>query len=326
MKKTNKKRSALFALLTILCLCALTGCGMAKSVTDAVLKAGAEDADRQDIDAVEPGSGGDIAGAATKESEDAAEADGEDGSGQEAGGEKTTTMSDLIGSSDESTLPDTILWFNATYAPLTYSNSGDWKLVAGLEPSGINKELEQYLMERDWDIQDRDSALETIEWLKEEGHRESFRECGRELAAMGILDYEEEAFLEALTESGIEEDLFRYVMVYYLYQEGLDEDAIAAWDLCRVNQLYADFYICGYMTYEEAMDASLENSRVLQQMYSSWDELMDSYMLGYQFWQSDPCLTEDSPTMQRYGYYEILCEMDNGPYTLDWNMELEKSW
>lgn len=328
MKKTNKKRSALFVLLTILCLCALTGCGMAKSVTDAVLKAGAEDADRQDMDAVEPGNadGKDIAGASAKESEDTEGADGEDGSGQETDGEKTTTMSDLIGSSDESTLPDTILWFNATYAPLTYSNSGDWKLVAGLEPSDINQKLEQYLMERDWDIQDKDSALETIKWLKEEGHRESFRKCGSQLAAMGILDYGEEAFLQALTESGIEEDLFRYVMVYYLYQEGLDEDAIAAWDLCRVNQLYADFYICGYMTYEEAMDASLENSRVLQQMYSSWDELMDSYMLGYQFWQSDPCLTEDSPTMQRYGYYEILCEMDNGPYTLDWDMELEKSW
>ena len=53
---------------------------------------------------------------------------------------------------------------------------------------------------------------------------------------------------------------------------------------------------------------------------------MDSYMMGYQFWQSDPAVTEDSPTLKRYGYYETLRAMDDGPYTLDWDMELKKSW
>ena len=247
--------------------------------------------------------------------------------------EKTTTMSDLIGSLDgnqtgdgEEPLPDTVLWFNATYAPLTYSNSGDWKLVGGVEPGGMDSSLLQYTLDRDWDIQDRDSALETVEELKTQGHRVKCRECMEKLEEMGLLDCGEKEFARRLMESGIEENLFRYVIAYYLYQDGLDEDYIAAWDLCRVNQLYADFYICGYMTYEEAMDASLENSRTLQQMYPSWDAMMDSYIAGYQFWQSDPCVDEDSPTLERYSYYEILRDMDNGPYTLDWNMELEKSW
>ena len=74
------------------------------------------------------------------------------------------------------------------------------------------------------------------------------------------------------------------------------------------------------------MNASLENSKNLQQMYSSWEEMMDSYMMGYQFWQSDPAVTEDSQTLKRYGYYETLRAMDDGPYTLDWDMELKKSW
>lgn len=37
-----------------------------------------------------------------------------------------------------------------------------------------------------------------------------------------------------------------------------DEDAITAFDLCRINQLCGDYYVCGYMTYEETMDISLE--------------------------------------------------------------------
>lgn len=260
-----------------------------------------------------------------------------DTKGTEAAGavdeEKPTTMSDLIGSLDEGetdeeeeTLPDTVLWFNATYAPLTYSNSGDWKLVGGIEPSGLDSSLLQYRLNESWNIEDKESALETVESLKREGHRAKCRECIEKLEEMGMLDYGEEEFAQKLMESGIEENLFRYVIAYYLYQDGLDADYIAAWDLCRVNQLYADFYICGYMTYEEAMDASLENSKILQQMYPSWEAMVDSYMLGYQFWQSDPCLTEDSPTLKRYSYYEILHAMDNGPYTLDWNMELKKSW
>lgn len=242
------------------------------------------------------------------------------------------TMAQLLnemngsGSAEGEALSDTVLWFNATYAPLTYSNGGNWRLVGGMEPSYYNERLEKVLLERDWDVVDRESAVETIEWLREEGHRETFRNYRQELEEMELLDVDADVFLEAITSTEMEGYLFRYVIVYSLYQSGLDEDAIAAWDLCRINQLCGDFYICGYLTYEEAMDISLENSLVLQKKYDSWDELVNSYMLGYQFWKSDPCTTEDSPTLQRYQYYEMLLEMLDGPYELDWNMELKKDW
>lgn len=226
----------------------------------------------------------------------------------------------------ENKLPETVLWFNATYAPLTYSNSGDWEVVGGMDATDYNKEFNQAILSRDWSIEDRESALETVERLKKDGHREKCRKCMEELEEMGILDADEETFMNELAASDIEENLFRYVIAYSLHRSGKDADYIAAWDLCRANQLYADFYICGYMTYEEAMDASLENSLVLQKLYPSWEKMVDAYMLGYQFWQSDPALTEYSPTMKRYKCYEALLEMEDGPYTLDWKMELQKSW
>lgn len=224
-------------------------------------------------------------------------------------------------------LPETILWFNATYAPLTYSNSCDWKVVGGMDATEYNMEFNKSALSRDWSIEDKASALETVERLKEKGHRAKCRECMEELEEMGILDEKDQGkFNQALMHSGIEENLFRYVIAYNMYHDGRDADYIAAWDLCRANQLYADFYICGYMTYEEAMDASLENSIILQQMYSSWEDMVSAYLLGYQFWQSDLALTEYSPTMQRYQCYLDLLEMEDGPYTLDWDMKLQKSW
>ena len=249
--------------------------------------------------------------------------------GDESGGR--ITMSQMVGSDTGETLagydtPDTVLWFNATYAPLTYSNGANWRLVGGLVPNDSNAHLISLTLEYSWSIEDRESALDQIQWLQNEGHRATWRKYLEEMEELGWLDLSPEKFADALMESGKEENLFRYVMVYSFYQEGEDEESIAAWDLIRINQLYGDFYVCGYMTYEEAMEASLENSLILQEMYSSWDEMMASYLLGYEFWQSDPMIDDDSPTAQRYACYETLTEMEDGPYTLDWDMELKKEW
>ena len=249
-----------------------------------------------------------------------------------SGREEPLTMMELLGNMNEApdtdpeTFPDTVLWFNATYAPLTYSNGMDWRLVGGLTRTYYNENLTKVLLEQSWDVVDRETAIETVEWLREEGHRETYREYQEELEQLGMLDLDLDTFLETLVSVEMEGYLYRYVIVYSLYHDGMDEDAMAAWDLCRINQLCGDYYVCGYMTYEEAMDISLENSLVLQEKYSSWDELVGSYMLGYQFWKSDPCLTDDSPTLERYHYYEELLEMQDGPYSLDWGMELKKEW
>lgn len=249
-----------------------------------------------------------------------------------SGTEEPLTMMQLLGNmnvvedTDLETFPDTVLWFNATYAPLTYSNGMDWRLAGGLPRTYYNENLSKVLLKQGWDVVDRESAIETIEWLKEEGHRKTYREYQEELKQKGMLNLDADVFLETLVGIEMEGYLYRYVIIYSLYQEGMDEDAITAWDLCRINELCGDYYVCGYMTYEEAMNISLENSLLLQKKYSSWDELINSYMLGYQFWKSDPCLTDDSPTLERYRYYQELLEMQDGPYSLDWNMELKREW
>lgn len=227
---------------------------------------------------------------------------------------------------NEEALSDTILWFNATYAPLTYSNGCDWRIVGGMEASTDNIIMMKQGLKASWNIIDRESALKALGNLKERGHRQICREYLEELEELGLLELEEKEFRRAFLRSDIEDKDQRYIIAYRMYQAGFDADDMAAWDLCRVNQLCADFYLCGYMTYEEAMNESLDNSRILQKMYSSWDEMLGGYMLGFQFWQRDLEIKEGTATMERYRCCEILKESTDSPYELDWNMELQKSW
>lgn len=246
---------------------------------------------------------------------------------------KLSTMADFLDgrenvSRGSESLPETILWFNATYAALTYSNGCDWHLIGGWEPTDTNVAMTEMLLESSWGVKDRESAMETVESLLTKGHRGKCKEYMDQLEEWGLLSLKREEFAEKLMEHDIESDvdLGRYVVAYSMHLSGMEPEDMAAWDLCRVNQLYADFYICGYMSYEEAMDASLENSRILQEMYRSWEDMMDAYMIGYQFWQGDLAVDEGSPTHERYHYYEMLHDMEDGPYTLEWDMDLEKSW
>lgn len=255
----------------------------------------------------------------------------EKGSATDEGSNKQETLADLLKTkklinSGDSSLPETILWFNASYATLTYSNGWDWHLIGGIEPTEDNIATAEMLLRSSWSVRDRESALETVDSLKTKGHREKCRECMEQLEDWGLLDVDRKDFLDKLSEKKEVENPGRYVIAYVMHENDVDPEYITAWDLCRVNQLYADYYLCGYMTYEEAMDAALENSLILQEMYDSWEEMMDAYMLGYQFWQGDLAVSEDSPTLKRYHYYEMLDGMPDGPYTLDWDMKLKKSW
>lgn len=226
----------------------------------------------------------------------------------------------------DTALPETIQWFNASYAGLTYSNGWDWHLIGGIEPTEDNIDTADMLLQSSWSVRDRESALETVDSLRTKGHRDKCRECIKQLEDWGLLEVDKKDFLDKLSEKLTDENPGRYVIAYMMHQNGIEPEYIAAWDLCRVNQLYADYYLCGYMSYEEAMDASLENSQRLQEMYGSWEEMMDAYMLGYQFWQGDLAISEDSPALRRYHFYEMLRDMPDGPYTLDWDMQLKKSW
>lgn len=223
-------------------------------------------------------------------------------------------------SSDAET-SDTILWFNGTYAVLTKLNSCDYTQFGGMDANDVDKEVMQDKLNEWWGVTDRTSAEEMITWLIEEGgHRVQFGEDMRFLEETGIKDVPEEERAQFIYDNFEmeQEEAEMYAKLYSCYAEKGD-DAILGWDYCRAMNLLGYYYIAGYYSKEEALDKSLEIGKELQTKFDSWDSMMDSYLVGYEYW------AEESSDQRRETYEEIK-KAEDSPYNLDWNLALEKTW
>ena len=109
-----------------------------------------------------------------------------------------------------------------------------------------------------------------------------------------------------------------YADMYAIYEQN-GATAIDGWDYCRAMNLLSFYYLAGYYTEQEALDKSLEIAQTMQPLFDSWDDLMESYMNGYEYW------AEESAD-ERRAVYDDLKTRDDSPYTVDFKMSLEKTW
>ena len=217
-------------------------------------------------------------------------------------------------------LTDTIRWFNASYAVLTDLNGWDYNRFAGLAVNDDVMAMEQKSLEEWWSVTDRATADSTLDWILTEGHRATFAEDMAYLEEAGIRDIapqERSAFLLDQFEM-TEDEAQNYAEMFGFYEQ-YGPDAIAGWDYCRAMNLMSFYYLAGYYTEQEALDTSLEIARTMQPLFESWDDLMSSYMRGYEYW------AEESADERRALYEDLKTRQDN-PYSVDFKMQLEKTW
>ncbi|MFW5650893.1 MAG: DUF1266 domain-containing protein [Acetivibrio ethanolgignens] len=215
-------------------------------------------------------------------------------------------------------LTDTIRWFNASYAILTEVNGLDYNRFAGAPANATMKQLEIASLEKWWGVTDRISADKTLDWILSEGHRTQFAEDMVYLqeAGLGEVEDRERFFLE---NSALSSDEVQQIISQYEMYEQYGENAIAGWDYCRALNLLSFYYLAGYYSEEEALDKSLEIAQMVQPLYESWDDLIKSYLRGYEYW------AEES-SAERQAIYEELKTRDDNPYQVDFKTELTKTW
>ena len=230
------------------------------------------------------------------------------------------TVSGLTGcGSSAASETDTVQWFNASYAILTYANGQDYNKFGGAKANAIMEAQYQAMLENSWSVTDRESADETLDWILTEGHRTDFMYTGELLSMIAEECGEDELENFLMEEYDESQDEAEYdVATYEMYKE-YGETAIDGCDYCRALSLMSFYYMAGYYTKEEALDKSLEIAETLQPMYNSWDELIDSYLRGYEYWAE-----EDSS--ERRDIYEELLAADDNPFRVDYNTTLEKTW
>lgn len=217
-------------------------------------------------------------------------------------------------------MTDTIRWFNGTYAILSRINNWNLEYFGGMAANEINALATQSMLESSWSVTDKASADENMEWILTEGHRTEFKEIMKDFDDLGMKDVAADGRKDFLLDNyEITEEEAQHYADMYAYYEQYGENAIDAWDYSRAISLAAFYYHAGYYTEQEALDKSLEIAQIMQPLYSSWDEAMNSYLLGYEYW------SEESAEERRAIYEELKAE-ENSLYNIDWKLAFEKTW
>ena len=99
-------------------------------------------------------------------------------------------------------------------------------------------------------------------------------------------------------------------------KEKYPRQGMLAWDLVRVLSIVGGAYMGGIMEYEEAGKIAFEACRRLQENFSSWDDMVGSYTLGYQFWRGER-------KKDRLKYYKKM-KRRSWIYKISWNTVLRE--
>jgi len=218
---------------------------------------------------------------------------------------------------------DTVRFINATYALITTSNDMDTSIYGGLKRSFLNNMSMEVALKDSWDITDTASAESTIEWLMTEGHNKEFMDLLKEYQGNReeLMKFRQELEAKSSLTADEAQLLELYDMLEQVYADN-PEQGILAWDLCRATQIASWSYVAGFLSYERSMEISVEAGARVQKQFTSWDQLVHNYLLGYQYWSGESPADAQSELVLRKQIYTKLKADPSGPYQVDWNTAL----
>lgn len=94
----------------------------------------------------------------------------------------------------------------------------------------------------------------------------------------------------------------KMIMAYRRY----GENALLGWDMGRAAYIIQWCYFVGYVSMEEVLEIGVEAGKKAQQYFQNWEEMMESYLLGGQYWKREDASNPDSMTAKRWKIYEAL--------------------
>jgi hypothetical protein len=182
----------------------------------------------------------------------------------------------------------------------------------------------QLSLSESWDVENADDLIETADWLMTEGHNQDALDSLKEFNPGE--ETQRDAFDTKLKEQGLDDGTYISLLAAYDAWSDYGDGAIAAWDLSRVGTVMGFGYASGYCTYEEAMDKILEAAQKAQELYDSWEDFNKSYLYGYSYWSEESLDDSQSSAGERAELVSSMEAQANGPFAIDWNIELKKEW
>lgn len=212
-------------------------------------------------------------------------------------------------------------WAVACGADLAFANGQYLDDVT----TGLGKALCRQLLSEWWDIDSREELLETIEWLREEGHRlqydticqalntVSMKESKEFLRAYAIAnEQDEEMVMGRLRNTRDALELFRKEQ---LIGNATQPDTLI-WDYARIINLSRAGYDAEYIDRAEALELIMGCVSAVKSSYHSWKEMSVSYQFARCVWNG---VDIDSFQALRAGMDTLLNHEDSPWVLLPWN-------
>lgn len=179
-------------------------------------------------------------------------------------------------------------------------------------------------LEKNWNITDAASLIKMKDDLLNYGYNGYALEF---LEVCGVTeDMDREAVQQKAASDNMDEEYAVALLAVYDARAAFGENAIRAWDLSTIPTIMGMGCAAGYITYEEALDYSLEAAKLAQQSFDSWEDFNRSYLYGCSFGSGESLEDPSSRAYERQRIVNELQEEENGPFSVDWNMKLEKEW
>lgn len=161
------------------------------------------------------------------------------------------------------------------------------------------------LLKSGWNINSTEDLKSSISWLFNEGHN---NEC-MELVKRYKEDPNAIEFIKCKKEL---KDMLNTLSTKY------ENKGILAWDICRICNIAGWGFLAKYITYEEAIEVSVDACKILQKNYNSWDDMMESYFCGLYYWSNDIYQLNN-----RKSIYESSKKNEDSIYNIPWDTVLD---
>lgn len=168
-----------------------------------------------------------------------------------------------------------------------------------------------------WGITSRQDLFGMVEKLKRGLHNNIFVDVKDRIEYLSDKEYMEE--LDKFPKPSQKRDL----QIVRKYGKDLGQKGILGWDLSRIITITGGAYLAGFLEYEEANEIIMDVARRVQNTFSSWEEIWQNYLIGYEFWSGDYPEDKESALSERWKIYDNLINDSTSPCdTLNWKLNL----
>lgn len=172
-----------------------------------------------------------------------------------------------------------------------------------------------------WETRDSEAEVSQVKKLFEWGWGEFTYENAKNMAEDCLnREYNVKYMEYCSTETPLQELTSKYtdfeIQLLKEMKQKYPKQGMLAWDLVRALSIVGGAYMGGIMGYEEAVKIAFRACKLLQENFSSWDDMVGSYTLGYQFWRGER-------KTDRLEYYKKLKK--TWIYKIPWNTILKES-